>query len=196
MNTEGPELERLTRRLAETPADFLAAPRVGPEGVVHVAAVVNDLLHELGGIPMTKAQIGLFQPGSATAANRNFLSVVLVACWLLRDEWFKAQAGMAAAALWVLSERLKPLADIVPAAQFVGDPDRREELARYVLAQMDMHPAGESAAQAQDRLTTLSSVERQRVMRAARAAEERSRAIREAMAKKAAEEAADKWNRE
>jgi hypothetical protein len=196
MNTEGPQLETLTRRLADTPADFLAAPRVGAQGAVHVAAVVNDLLSELGGIPMTQAQVRQFQPGSASAADRNFLSVVLIACWLLRDEWFRTQPGMAAAALWLLSERLQPLAALVPAAQFVSDPDRREELARFVLAQFDLRPAGESAAQAQDRLTTLSSVERQRVIRAARAAEERSRVIREAMAKKAAEEAADKWNRE
>ena len=40
------------------------------------------------------------------------------------------------------------------------------------------------------------TAERLRVIKAAREAEERARAIREAMAKKAAEEAADKWTRE
>ena len=42
----------------------------------------------------------------------------------------------------------------------------------------------------------MSTTERQRVSEAARAAEERSRAIREAMAKKAAEEAAAQYSRE
>jgi uncharacterized protein YoxC len=61
---------------------------------------------------------------------------------------------------------------------------------------LGLRPGGESESQALDRLTTLNTAERQRVIRAAREAEERARAIREAMAKKAAEEAADKWTRE
>ncbi len=77
-----------------------------------------------------------------------------------------------------------------------SDPDRREELSRLCLRALNLRPAGETAAQAQDRLTTLNTVERQHVIAAARAAEERARQIREAMAKQAAEEAADKWSRE
>ena len=57
-------------------------------------------------------------------------------------------------------------------------------------------PAGETLAQAQDRLTTLNSAERARVMKAAQAAEQRARQIREELARKAAEESADKWTRE
>ena len=60
----------------------------------------------------------------------------------------------------------------------------------------DLRPAGESVAQAQDRLTALSSIERNRLLAASRAAEERSRAIREALARKAAQESADKYTRE
>mgnify|MGYP000981139239 CR=1 FL=1 len=48
MEREGPKLEALTHRLAETPADFLAEPRVGKTGTVNVAAVVHDLLALLG----------------------------------------------------------------------------------------------------------------------------------------------------
>ena len=84
----------------------------------------------------------------------------------------------------------------VAARKFVSDPDRREELARFALARLGFRPAGETLAQAQDRLTTLNSAERARVLRAARAAEERSRQIREALTRKAAEESADKWTRE
>jgi hypothetical protein len=67
---------------------------------------------------------------------------------------------------------------------------------RVALARVGLRPAGETIAQAQDRLMTLSSAERQRVMRAARAAEERARAIREALARKAAQESADKYTRD
>jgi hypothetical protein len=82
------------------------------------------------------------------------------------------------------------------ADKYRDDPERREELARFALARLDLRPAGESVAQAQDRLTALSSAERKRVLLASRAAEARSREIREALARKAAQEAADKYTRE
>jgi len=67
---------------------------------------------------------------------------------------------------------------------------------RVSLAAIGCRPAGESEAQAEDRLTSLSAAERRRVVDAARAAELRARQIREALRKKAAEESADKWTRE
>ena len=57
MTTEGPLLETLTRRLAECPADFLAEPGLGGQGAVNVAAVLNDLMRELGGAALGGGQI-------------------------------------------------------------------------------------------------------------------------------------------
>ena len=82
------------------------------------------------------------------------------------------------------SERLRQLARLVKAELFVSDPDRREELARFVLASLDLRPAGETVEQASDRLTTLDSVERDRVLRRTAAAEKRAREVRQAMARK------------
>lgn len=200
MKQEGPLLESLTHRLAECPPEFLAEPRLGAsgktaKGTVHVAAVVNDLIVELGGRPLSAEQAGPFE-SSATKKDRNRLRLVLVACWLLHDPWFRQQKEFAEAALRWLSSGLNESADLTPASKFVSDPDRREELARLCLKGLGLRPQGESEAQAQDRLATLNTAERQRVIRAAREAEERARQIREAMAKKAAEEAADKWSRE
>jgi hypothetical protein len=195
MMEEGPLLETLTRRLAECPADFLAEPRIGSAGAVHVAAVVSDVLRDLGGAPLTVEQAAAFQATDAKK-HRNRLSLVLIACWLLHDSWFVRQERFAAPAQEFLFLTLSELASVVKAPQCVTDPDRREELARLCLRQLGLRPAGETEAQAQDRLTTLNTAERQRVIRAARQAEARAREIREAMARKAAEEAADKWTRE
>ncbi len=195
MNDEGPLLETLTRRLAECPGDFLAEPRIGKSGVVHVDAVVSDLIRDLGGAALTLEQAADFQSKDARK-DRNRLSLVLIGCWLLHDEWFRQGERFAERACAFLAERLTELAGLVPASRFISDPDRSEELARLCLNQLGLRPAGETIAQAQDRLDTLNTAERQRVIRAAREAEERTRAIREAMAKKAAEEAADKWTRE
>lgn len=191
----GPLLETLTRRLAECPADFLAEPRLGQKGAVQVAAVVSDLIAELGGEALTQVQASVFAVKEADQ-QRNWLRLVLVACWLLHDPWFLQRQPIATSALKFLSEGLGSLAEWVKAPQCVSDPDRREELARLCLKALGVWPRGETPAQAQDRLNTLDSVERQRVIRAARQADARARAIREAMAQKAAQEAADKWTRE
>jgi hypothetical protein len=194
MDHEGPILETLTRRLAETPEDFLAEPRIGAAGRVHTPAVVGDLLRALGGTAGA-GELARFQ-GTAAPRDRNRLSITLVLCWLLADDWFVRAAPPSAALLTLLGDEAAELAAQAVAGKFVADPERREELARLALARLCYRPAGETVAQAQDRLTTLSSAERARVLRAARAGEERARAIREALVAKAAEESADKWGRE
>jgi hypothetical protein len=195
METEGPALESLTRRLAECPAEFLAEPIIGSAGTIHVAAVVSDLLTDLGGPPLSGKGRGSFQP-TDRRKHLNRLRVVLIAAWLLHDPWFRAARRFAPAAQAFLTDGLVELANLIAAPQLVSDPDRREELARLCLLALKLRPQGESIAQAQDRLTTLNSVERQRVIAKARAAEERARAVREAMARRAAEEAAARYSPE
>ncbi|MCC7358314.1 MAG: hypothetical protein IT317_02485 [Anaerolineales bacterium] len=194
MQREGPPLETLTRRLAECPADFLAAPRIGGTGTVVVAAVVADLLRELGGQP-ADWQVEAFTTRKPKA-DRNRLSTVLVASWLLHDPWFREGGEWAEPALALLAGGLREAAGATAADKFVSDPDRREELARLCLRELGLRPAGETTAQAQDRLTTLSAAERARVVAAARQAEERAAAIREAMRRREIEEANAKAMRE
>jgi hypothetical protein len=78
----------------------------------------------------------------------------------------------------------------------VSDPERREELVRLCLAALGLRPAGETEVQAQDRLTASSSVERERVVRATKTQLQHARQVREAMRRKAAEEAAAREIRE
>ena len=194
MQQEGPILESLTRRLAETPEEFLSEPRIGQTGRVHVAAVVGDLLQLLAS-PGQGEELARFL-GADARQDRNRLAITLLLCWLLSDDWFRQAKIDRNAVLNLLDSKSNELARQMAARKFVTDPDRREELARLALARLGFRPAGETLAQAQDRLTTLNSAERARVMKAARAAEERVRQIREALAKKAAQESADKWTRE
>jgi len=191
---EGPLLERLTRRLAETPPDFLDEPRIGKRGNVVVAALVHDLLR-MHGHRATLDTLRRFESGDARR-DRNRLALVQIGCWLLAGHWF-IDAGIDAASLLArLDDDLRELAAVTPAHRFVQDADRREELARLLLARFGFRPEGETAEQATDRLSRISGTERQRLLDASREAEERARAIREALAKKAAEESADKWTRE
>jgi hypothetical protein len=194
MQRIGPPLEILLRRLVETPSDFLDEPRIGSAGTVHVAALVNDVLAMLGG-RAPAAALACF--GSRDVrADRNRLALAMIAAWLLAHEWFAGAALDRDAVLRVLDVDVRELAAATPAQKFVSDPDRREELARLVLARLGCRPEGETIAQATDRLSGLSGTERRRLLEASRAAEKRAREIREALAKKAAEESADKWTRE
>jgi hypothetical protein len=161
--------------------------------MVQVGAVVGDLFSLLESAPQ---EISLEKFSGNATNDRNRLAVTLLLCWLLADDWFRRTKLRAEEILHLLETDSAELAVQVPAKRFVTDPDRREELARVALARLGYRPAGETLAQAQDRLTTLNSTERARVMQAARAAEARARRIREALAKKAAQESADKWTRE
>src|SRR5262245_23195345 len=87
MQLEGPILETLTRRLVETPEDFLAEPRIGQTGRAHVAAVVGDLLRLLGASPEAN-QLAPFK-GSDARRDRNRLAITLLLCWLLSEDWFR-----------------------------------------------------------------------------------------------------------
>lgn len=161
-----------------------------------VAAVVSDLLEALGGLPLT--EVGPFGYPSAKEVNahRNRLRIVLVGAWLLYAQELRGTAEAARRAREWLGTQLGELSTYVQAENLVQDPDRREEFVRLGLYALDLRPQGESMEQAMDRLTTLSSVERARVVKQAQAAEARARAVREEMARKAAEEAAASWGRE
>lgn len=189
MTEEGPPLELLLRRLAETPPDFLADPAAAG-GPVHTLAVVQDLMRMHGA---TEIDARLEELDAGGDANR--LRLVQILAWLLADDWFVSRRDPVRV-LGAIAEGAAELAALVPAAAVVNDPERREELARLVLARLSLRPAGEADAFARDRLTAMSTAERNRVLAASRTAEARARAIREQMARKAAQEAADKWNRE
>jgi hypothetical protein len=194
MKREGPALEALLHRLTETPADFLDEPRIGSRGRVHVGPVVADLLRLHGDTP-DPGRLAAFS-GTDPGRDRNRLAIALLLTWLVADDWFVSQGVPAGTLLPLLEETSRELAQQTAATAFLSDPDRREEITRLALARLDLRPAGESPAQSQDRLTSLSASERARVIAAARAAEFRARAIREALAKRAAEESADKYTRE
>ncbi|AKF07018.1 hypothetical protein [Sandaracinus amylolyticus] len=190
----GPDIATLVRRLAETPEDFLAAPRIGASGVIDVAAIVGDVLWEVSGQPMDRSSLTPLDEAHASRAN--LLRLRAIAAWLFHEPSLRRPELAKAMLAFLLAKELEELATLVDASLFVRDPERREELARRALLALEMVPDGETEAQARDRLSSLDSVERTRVIEAARQAEARARRVRVEMARKAAEEAAAKVSRE
>ena len=190
---EGPPLQVLMRRIAEAGSDVLIEPRIGAQGMAPVDAVISDLFELLGlELPAALDDFGV----NKSVQDRRRLQITLLLTWLCADETLQAHAKNAALLLQILQQVPAELAKYTTVEQLVSDSERREELARLTLARMQLLPLGESAAQAQDRLNVLSSAERERLVAASRAAEVRARLLREAMARRAAEEAADKMGRE
>jgi len=187
----GPELELLTRRLAECPLEFTRPPGTGA-GEVDVEAVVNDLLRDLG-LELGSAGAPFF---SARALTQSAQRLALVASWLLHDDWFLSHPGLAEPVRVFLSQDLGELAELVRVERFLHDPDRREELVRLALHALGLVPAGETETAAQDRLGTLSTLERKRVLDATRSAREHAEKVRAALREKAAAESAARYTRE
>ncbi|MBB4912457.1 hypothetical protein [Actinophytocola algeriensis] len=174
---------QLTRRLADTPPDFLADP-----ATVAVPAVVSDVLLMAGGTALDAAAAAPFE-----ANGPRWQRLVLVACWLLTDPSLRA-SDPAALKSWLTDPALAKLSQLVDPQRFTQDPDRREELARLTLRALSLRPANETPAQSADRLSTVDSVRRQEVLVAAKEAEERAAAVRKAMEEQRAKEAAARYS--
>jgi hypothetical protein len=187
MPSTGPQLDWLLHRLAECPPDFL-----GGANEIDITALTCDHFRALG-VPIPAPQ----ERGNLAALPGESRHLIPIVLWLLRDDWFLTRQQLAPATWKFLqSDALTRLAKLVRADAVINDPDRREEMVRLCLKGLDLVPEGESTVQAADRLTTLDSVERERVVRQTRKAEARAREIREAMARKRAQEAAARYSRE
>lgn len=145
--------------------------------------VTSAALEPLGGLPR-------FLP-EASADGQPCTLMLMV--WLLMTSAFDDAVLNAIELVSLLLSSATLMACTHPDLQ---DEDQREELIRLTLNGLRLKPQGETDHQAHDRLLSVSSSERARVIAAARAADERATAIRHALAEKRAHEAADKYTRE
>jgi len=195
MNIVGPELSTLTHRLAECPPEIYEIP-IGPRTrkepvALDMNAIVSDHFRDVG---VDLDQVA-FQIEKINELSPRQKRLVLIATWLVRDPWLMENCDPNKVSV-LLSNGLIEMAEVVLPESTITDPDRREELVRVCLRELGIRPSGETRQQALDRLNTLDSAERVRVIKKTRAAEARAREIREAMAKKAAEEAAARYSPE
>jgi hypothetical protein len=196
MKQEGPLLAALTHRLSECPDDFVDVGEQDDGGLC-VAALISDFFRRYGdgnpivaGDPFLRTLVSEHQ-GRAAIRHAGLLSVSL---WLFYDAWFSDKPQFSTP-IWDLlrSNGFRSVAQLLQAKQAIADPDRREELVRICLNGLELRPQGESIAQATDRLMTLNSVERERILRETAAAEKRAREVREAMARVKAMESVSRY---
>jgi hypothetical protein len=156
-----------------------------------VRAVVNDLFDTLYGAP---ADLPFLAKLDKAAAGH--LQLVLAATWVLWHPAFREPPPPKAAIERLLSEGLGHVAAVVTADKISRDEERGEELIRRAARNAGRLFAGETETEAEDRFKQVDSIERHKVLEEAEKREKRARAVRDAIAKKAAEDAAAKVSRE
>ena len=195
------ELSYLLKRISETPKEFFnpvvkKGKKIG-KNEINLGAIVNDLIFDHGGNYMIISAIDSFFENK-NKDNLNYLKIVSILVYLFYDESFMIEKCDYKKIFGFLkSPKLKELSRIVDYREFLEDQERKEELARLALEALGFLPKGETQKKAKDRLTTLDSIERKKIMEKTRIAQEKARKLREALAKKKAEEEwASKMNRE
>lgn len=188
----GPSVTSLTHHLSTAPLELVDTADLG-----HTPALLNDTLLALGMAPLAAAEKAALMDRQAPGGD-NRLRAVRAALSCLSAPWFTDNAGSfdRQRILAFLTTGLCEVSRVVNPRYFITDPEGREELARRVLQALELLPEGETAAQAADRMTSVDSVERKKVVEKSREAQRRAQEIREALARKEAEEAASKMTRD
>ncbi|MFE6237421.1 hypothetical protein [Cellulosimicrobium sp. NPDC057862] len=187
---EGPALADVVHRLADTPPDVLDHP------VVVAAALVGDTADLLLGDGAVGVLRGPQRAAvEALCTHAPYAALAGTVCWLLRDEHLRAAPAFRAAAtpgalVRVVEQAVPSLALLRTPDDWLHAPTAREELARAVLRELGLRPAGESPEVAQDRWTAVSTAEQRRIAhemaQEARRAEQLARELAEKRAKEAA----------
>jgi hypothetical protein len=188
-----PPLAEFLRWLTEMPPSFRATPVGFKDGTVRVDAVLADLLETLLSGPPPAGLLEKSVPASADRSERNRLRWLLAACHLLWHPDLRRRPCPPEGLRRFLVDDLTALAGVESVEALLTEEERREELVRLALRALGLRLPGESAGEAEDRLTQVDAVERRRVLREAAERERRSREVREALARKAAEEAASRY---
>lgn len=200
MKDEGPPLDLLMRRLAETPSEMLAEPRLkhadgSVSGTVRVDCLVHDtIMHVSGGTTTLSCHLVEFR--GDRLLNRARLRLVLLACWVFHDLSFEQRYGCQHALGGWLGRGLEGVDVSLTPERIIADADRREEFIRHCLTAIELRPAGETEAQAEDRLHAVDTAATSKLAQEMRGRREWARKLRQEMAEKAARESATRMSGE
>jgi hypothetical protein len=191
-----PPLAEWLHWVAAMPPALRALPEEFDGGTVRTQAVVCDLFETLFGSPADPVIVSACRPNDTGKRELNRMRWILAACHVLWHPHLRAAAGEKAEIERFIVQELAGLAAVASIDLLFREEERKEELVRRVLRASKCRLPGEGDKEAEDRLGQLDSVERHRVLAAAVTRERRAREVREAMARKAVEEAAAKVSRE
>lgn len=180
MTQIGPGLHPLLQRVRSIPPEVFSSE-------ADLSAVIADFYRDTGMYQTFDANT----VHNLTEARKQFF---VFAIWLYLDPLFEPYP-LGSCCQFFESDGLK-YADVLDCTQIQNDSLRAEEFVRLCLKAVGLRPAGETEAQASDRLQTLDSVEAVALEKRLAVERERAKAVREQMQQAAAKAAAAKVSRE
>ena len=188
---EGPELIELLDRLMDCPKEFYSSDR-SYRSETEIMALYSDLYFFLTGKYPNENMLRMIP----SDRDENLARCASMCIFILFHEWFRGKQETAELFALFLNSVLPAYSGAVNADEFAGNSERREELIRLLLYHLGYFPKGETEKYSLNRLAALDSVERDKVIKESREVMKKVQALREAMARKAAEEAASKMTGE
>lgn len=190
-----PSIYELISHLKSCPADFLHASceETDSKGIETNALILDSLRKTNTQYQTTSA---LKDPIYYKAITENHRRSIHIVAWLLSHPAFQQSAAGPQAIEELLFEQLKEMSRLVKYKDWVFNEDRTEELARTALFTCNILPGSETEEEAIDRLESLSSLKRNKILAKTKAAYDRAIEIRRKMAEKKAREAANVYGRE
>ena len=126
----------------------------------------------------------------------NHWRAIHISIWLLSHRNFINSAFIEEKLFNFWFEELSEASLYVKFKEWISDEERAEEMVRLLLHCCGITPEGENQDEAADKLSSLSSADRQKVLKQSYEAHERIMKIKKEMAEKKAREAANTYGRE
>lgn len=194
---KGPSISYIDLRLSEIPPIFIDKPEI-IDGFTTTSIILSDLLYEIEDRPLSRIETDKFF--NSIKSDINHLKIIQIICYILNDNWFrnyfKSNKNKINSIKSFLFTDLTEYSKINKAERFVYDGEGREELSRLLFKSLSLIPEGETETEAKDRLVSIDSIERKKVIELSKQSQKRIKELREALERKEAEEAASKMSRE
>jgi hypothetical protein len=126
----------------------------------------------------------------------NHWRAIHISTWLLSHPDGINSPSIEAQLYFFWFEKLVQASEYVKFNEWISDDERAEEMVRLLLYCCEIIPDGETKDEAADKLSSLSSVDRHKVLKESYEAHERIMNIKREMAEKKAREAANTYGRE
>lgn len=200
---QGPPILVLMQRLLQTPREFLFSPlfelsptRKNLKNSIYLPALYSDLCFFISNEFANPEDLKFFKLEN-NSQNINLLNIYALAVYLLHFPFFQNKPFLKSKLQVLFEKKLVAYNEILKAEKFIIDSEKREEFCRFILYHLGYIPESETERYALERLTSLDSIERIKLISDARRAQiAREEAIREAIRKREAEEAASRMSGE
>ena len=189
------DLFELVTHLKKCPEIFLKPSNLLARDGLDSIALISDTYRMVSAI-FLKKELNVPAKINFNSIDDNYWKAIHISCWLLYHHSFRNKPALENKLRLFWFEELYHVTQYVKYKEWITDEERAEEMVRLLLLCFEILPNGESIAEAADKLSSISSVDRQKVLRQSYEAHERIMNIKREMAEKKAREAANTYGRE